>query len=197
MESEPKIQSLLAEFPVIIVQPVQWGEQDALGHVNHVTYFRWAESARVAYSTRIGLMELHEAERIGPIMASVSNDYRRQVNYPDTVHVGVRVTRIGRSSLAMEHKIVSREGTIGRGGGLGNNRCLRLSDRSVASGARPNPPRHRESGGARLLTGLRVRQPIWHPLHSRIRAVARRHSARSASSLSVPSDIPTTDFFKM
>jgi acyl-CoA thioester hydrolase len=54
-------------------------------------------------------MELHEAERIGPIMASVSNDYRRQVNYPDTVHVGVRVTRIGRSSLAMEHKIVSRK----------------------------------------------------------------------------------------
>jgi acyl-CoA thioester hydrolase len=108
MDAETKVKALLAEFPVVIVQPVQWGEQDALGHVNHVTYFRWYESARIAYFLRIGLMDLHETERIGPILVSVANDYRRQITYPDTVHVGVRVTRIGRSSLGMEHKIVSR-----------------------------------------------------------------------------------------
>ena len=108
MDAESKIKALLAEFPVVIVQPVQWGEQDPLGHVNHVTYFRWYESARIAYSLRIGLMEMHQTERIGPILASVANDYRRQLTYPDTVHVGVRVTRIGRSSLAMEHKIISQ-----------------------------------------------------------------------------------------
>jgi acyl-CoA thioester hydrolase len=112
MDVADKIKSLLAEFPVVIVQPVQWGEQDALGHVNHVTYFRWYESARIAYSLRIGLMDLHKSERIGPILASVANDYRHQINYPDTVHVGVRVTRIGRSSLAMEHKIVSQNGLV-------------------------------------------------------------------------------------
>jgi acyl-CoA thioester hydrolase len=76
--------------------------------VNHVTYFRWYESARIAYFLRIGLMDMHRHERIGPILASVANDYRRQINYPDTVHVGVKVTRIGRSSLDMEHKIFSQ-----------------------------------------------------------------------------------------
>ena len=45
MDAEPKMKALLAEFPVVVVQPVQWGEQDPLGHVNHVTYFRWYETA--------------------------------------------------------------------------------------------------------------------------------------------------------
>jgi len=108
MDAEQKLKALLAEYPVVVVQPVQWGEQDALGHVNHVTYFRWYESARIAYFLRIGLMDMHKHERIGPILASVANDYRRQVNYPDTVHIGVKITRIGRSSLDMEHKIISQ-----------------------------------------------------------------------------------------
>jgi acyl-CoA thioester hydrolase len=108
MDAETKARSLLTEFPVVIVQPVQWGEQDPLGHVNHVTYFRWYESARIAYFLKIGLMDMHKNERIGPIIASVSNDYRRQITYPDTVQIGVRVTSIGRSSLGMEHKIVSQ-----------------------------------------------------------------------------------------
>jgi acyl-CoA thioester hydrolase len=113
VDAESQLKTLLAEFPLVIVQPVQWGEQDSLGHVNHVTYFRWYESARIAYFLRIGLMDMHKHERIGPIIASVTNDYRRQVNYPDTVHIGVKVARIGRSSLDMEHKIFSQnEGTL-------------------------------------------------------------------------------------
>ena len=100
MDAESKIKSLLAEFPVVVVQPVQWGEQDPLGHVNHVTYFRWYETGRIAYFRKIGLMDMHKAERIGPILASVTNDYRRQITYPDTVHIGVRITRIGRQASA-------------------------------------------------------------------------------------------------
>jgi acyl-CoA thioester hydrolase len=107
MDAEAKMKALLAEFPVVVVQPVQWGEQDPLGHVNHVTYFRWYETGRIAYFSQLGLMEMHKTERIGPILASVTNDYRRQLTYPDTVHICVRIIRIGRSSLGMEHKIIS------------------------------------------------------------------------------------------
>jgi len=108
MDAEQKMKAVLAEFPVVVVQPVQWGEQDLLGHVNHVTYFRWYESARIAYFLKVGLMDMHKNEGIGPILASVANDYRRQISYPDTVHIGVRITRIGRSSIDMEHKIFSQ-----------------------------------------------------------------------------------------
>jgi acyl-CoA thioester hydrolase len=113
MDAESKLKTLLSEFPVVVSQPVQWGEQDSLGHVNHVVYFRWYETARIAYFLRIGLMDMHKSERIGPIIASVANDYRRQINYPDTVDIGVRITRIGRSSFDMEHRIYSRsEGAL-------------------------------------------------------------------------------------
>jgi len=108
MDAEQKMKAVLAEFPVVVVQPVQWGEQDPLGHVNHVTYFRWYESARIVYFLKVGLMDMHKNERIGPILASVANDYRRQITYPDTVHIGVRISRIGRSSMDMEHKILSQ-----------------------------------------------------------------------------------------
>jgi len=30
----------LVDFPVVISWPVQWGDQDAFGHVNNTIYFR-------------------------------------------------------------------------------------------------------------------------------------------------------------
>src|ERR1700679_1275977 len=84
MTIEPALATLLAKFPVWIPLPVFWGDQDAFGHVNNNAYFRWFESARIAYSERIGLLDLFRAKRIGPILASISCDYRRQINFPDT-----------------------------------------------------------------------------------------------------------------
>lgn len=108
--SEPDpIKSLLEGFPVVESRPVQWGEQDSFGHVNHAVYFRWYETARIAYAERVGLMDLHKGEGIGSILASITCDYRRQLRYPDVIHSAVRVIGIGRTSLTMEHALISRE----------------------------------------------------------------------------------------
>jgi acyl-CoA thioester hydrolase len=109
VDSEPRHSPLLAAFPVVIAIPVQWGDQDAFGHVNNTIPFRWFESARIAYSRRIGLFELFQAEAVGPILAAASCNYRRQVTFPDTVQVGIRVVRIGRTSLGMEQSAVSEQ----------------------------------------------------------------------------------------
>ncbi len=102
-------EELLAGFPVVVEIPVLWGNQDAFGHVNNVVYFRWCETARVEYLQRVGLWVPLPPVGVGPILASLKCDYERPLNYPDTVRVGARVTRIGRSSLQMEHSYVSRE----------------------------------------------------------------------------------------
>ena len=63
----------LADFPVQIAIPVQWGDQDGFGHVNGVMYLKWFESARVAYLERSelgNLMEVHDGA--GPILATIS-----------------------------------------------------------------------------------------------------------------------------
>jgi acyl-CoA thioester hydrolase len=108
LNSESDRHPLLAAFPVAIALPVQWGDQDAFGHVNNTVPFRWFESARIAYSQQIGLLELFETAGIGPILAASACNYRRQVTFPDTVEVGMRVVRIGRSSLGMEQAAISR-----------------------------------------------------------------------------------------
>ncbi len=94
-------------FPTVIHLPVQWGDMDAYQHVNNVVYFRWFESARIAYLEQIGLKRLYQTTGIGPILAAIGCNYRRQLLYPDSVAVGARVCRIGRSSFEMEHGLFS------------------------------------------------------------------------------------------
>jgi acyl-CoA thioester hydrolase len=100
-------EDLLANYPVTLDWPVQWGDQDAFGHVNNTVYFRWCESARVAWLQKLGLEEWMRPTTLGPILARIECNYRRQLHFPDTVRIGTRITRLGRTSLTMEHAIAS------------------------------------------------------------------------------------------
>ncbi len=97
----------LDEFPVVITVPLLWGDLDAFGHVNNLAYLRWCETARIEYFAKIGLWTGPAPDGVAPILANVSCDYRAPLNYPDTVRVGSRVTRVGTSSIRMEHRVVS------------------------------------------------------------------------------------------
>src|SRR5262245_65507442 len=91
----------LVKYPAVIELPVQWGDQDAFGHVNNVVYFRWMESARIAYFQQGGLSDLMSNQGVGPILASIKCDYRRQLDFPDALLIGASVASIGRSRLRM------------------------------------------------------------------------------------------------
>ena len=99
--------NLLEQFPVIISLPLQWGDQDSLGHVNNTIYFRWAETARIDYLTRAGAWDGSAIAEAGPILAAISCEYRFPLTYPDTIRVGASITALGNSSFKMEHRIVS------------------------------------------------------------------------------------------
>ncbi len=101
------MQDLLAGYPVILAIPVAWGEMDAFQHVNNIVYLRYAESARIAYLERAGLSDSMGASGLGPILASISCRYLFPVTYPDTVHVGTRVTEIGADRFTVHFRIVS------------------------------------------------------------------------------------------
>ena len=131
---DPEIAALLIELPIVVALPVQWGDQDAYQHVNNTVYFRWFESARIAYTRRLGLGEMMRERKVGPILAAISCDFRRQIAFPDTVHVGSRITRIGRTSFALDHALVS-DGAIARS----PPRRGRRSSSSTTRPARPFP----------------------------------------------------------
>jgi acyl-CoA thioester hydrolase len=96
----------LAAHPISISLPVQWGDQDAFGHVNNVVYFRWMESARIEYF-RLGELAAASNQGAGPILASIKCDFRRQLVHPDTVLVSASIASIGRTSMKMVHLIYS------------------------------------------------------------------------------------------
>ncbi|MCX6620745.1 MAG: acyl-CoA thioesterase [Acidobacteria bacterium] len=97
----------LEEYPVTFSMPVQWGDQDPFGHVNNVMYFRWCETARISYLDRTGIWDLYRNENIGPIIASIHCNFRQPVVYPDQIHVGAKVSKLGNRSFQMDHLIIS------------------------------------------------------------------------------------------
>lgn len=111
-----QIQSIIAansmdpkpeDFSVKITIPIQWGDQDAFGHVNNIHFLRWFESARIEYLRQCNARISNES--VGPILASVNCDYRKQVLFPDEVIVSATVNKIGDSSITIQHYMWSRQ----------------------------------------------------------------------------------------
>jgi acyl-CoA thioester hydrolase len=96
----------LADFSIVIRVPVAWGEMDAFGHVNNIVYFRYFESARIAYLDAIGFRG-NTPDAIGPILASTQCRFRRPLAYPDTVRIGARTVDVADDRFSMEYRIVS------------------------------------------------------------------------------------------
>ena len=96
-----------AAFHVTIPVTVQWSEMDALGHVNNARFFTWFESARIALFERIGV-PTSGPSATGPILATTTCDVLRPVVYPATLRVGVRVSRVGETSISMEYEVAER-----------------------------------------------------------------------------------------
>jgi acyl-CoA thioester hydrolase len=92
-------------FTLTVALPVQWGDMDALGHVNNTCYLRWFESARIALFRHLGLGSVTRPEGVGPILATQTCDYLRPLVFPADVVVGVRTTRVGTTSVTMEYAI--------------------------------------------------------------------------------------------
>lgn len=101
------LESFENTYPVIIDFPIHWGEMDAFQHVNNVTYFRYFESARIAYFERTSLMERMRTEGIGPILASTECRYRRALTYPDRIRVGARVEQVHTHGFLHHYAIYS------------------------------------------------------------------------------------------
>ena len=99
--------SLLSDFPDVVAVQVQWGDQDAFGHVNNTVFLRWFEIARISYVDRLGLSHDVSKGSFAPILAALTCNFRSQVTFPDRISVGTRVSRVGNRSLVMDHAIFS------------------------------------------------------------------------------------------
>jgi acyl-CoA thioester hydrolase len=130
----------LEGFPVRVEIPVAWGEMDAFGHVNNAAYFRYFESARMAYFAALDYMDLMRETGVGPILAATDCRFRLPLEYPDSVTVGARVTDLEDDAFVMRYVVVS--GRHGRVAADGSGRIVSYDYENKCRA--PIPPELRE-----------------------------------------------------
>lgn len=103
-----------------ILVPIAWGEMDSLGHVNNAVYFRYMESARVAFIRGLGWEIDPHAKGIGVILHSVQCRFRVAVTFPDTLTVTARLVSVEDDRFTIEHELFSTKtgGLVATGSGI-------------------------------------------------------------------------------
>jgi acyl-CoA thioester hydrolase len=83
--------------------PIQtrWKDNDVYGHVNNVEYYSYFDTAINAWLIREGGLDIERGDVIGLCVESHC-EYRAALTFPETIEVGLRVGRLGKSSVRYE-----------------------------------------------------------------------------------------------
>ncbi len=79
----------------------RWMDNDAYGHVNNVVYYSWFDTAVNAHLIEQGVLDIHHGETIGLVIETQCN-YFAPLAFPQTVEAGIRVAKLGSSSVRYE-----------------------------------------------------------------------------------------------
>jgi len=76
-------------------------DNDAYGHVNNVHYYSYFDTAVNGWLMEKGLLDFRESPVIG-LVVETGCTYFESVAFPDALEAGIRVVRLGRSSVRYE-----------------------------------------------------------------------------------------------
>jgi acyl-CoA thioester hydrolase len=79
----------------------RWMDNDVYGHVNNVVYYSWFDTAVNGYLIDHGVLDIHHGETIGLVIETQCN-YFAPLAFPQTIEAGIRVARLGSSSVRYE-----------------------------------------------------------------------------------------------
>lgn len=79
----------------------RWADNDVYGHVNNVVYYSWFDTAVNAHLVDAGVLDIHRGGVIG-LVVETGCRYLKPLAFPQAVDAGIRVARIGNSSVRYE-----------------------------------------------------------------------------------------------
>lgn len=79
----------------------RWMDNDVYGHVNNVQYYSFFDTAVNRWLIEQGVLDIHQGEVIG-LVVETSCSYFQPIAFPETVHAGIRVAKLGNSSVRYE-----------------------------------------------------------------------------------------------
>ncbi|MBB3004621.1 MAG: thioesterase family protein [Paraburkholderia tropica] len=79
----------------------RWMDNDVYGHVNNVVYYSYFDTVVNEYLIRAQALDIEHGETIGLVVETQCN-YFAPLVFPDRVEAGLRVARLGSSSVRYE-----------------------------------------------------------------------------------------------
>lgn len=89
----------------------RWMDNDAYGHVNNVVYYSWFDTAVNAYLIEQGVLDIERGQTIGLVIETQCN-YFEPLAFPQTVEAGIRVARLGNSSVRYEVGLFAQDAPL-------------------------------------------------------------------------------------
>ena len=100
--TEPRPQALArAYFRAFQSISTRWADNDVYGHVNNVVYYSWFDTAVNRHLIEQGVLDIHQGHTIGLVVQTQCH-YFAPLAFPQTVEAGIRVARLGGSSVRYE-----------------------------------------------------------------------------------------------
>lgn len=94
----PAVRSPREAFAHFMPLATRWMDNDVYGHVNNVQYYSYFDTAVNHYLIKSGWLDIHGGEVVG-LVVETRCSYAASVAFPDELDVGLRVEKIGNSSV--------------------------------------------------------------------------------------------------
>jgi len=95
---EAEARGAFAHFEALTTR---WMDNDIYGHLNNVVYYSLFDTAVNRYLIGAGALDIHGGAVIGLVVETHCN-YYAPLAFPQAVEAGLRVARVGRSSVRYE-----------------------------------------------------------------------------------------------
>jgi acyl-CoA thioester hydrolase len=103
-------------YPAFRRITTRWMDNDAYRHVNNVVYYSFFDTAVNQMLIEAGVLDIASSPAIG-LVVETGCRYFAPVAFPDTIDAGVRVTKLGRSSVRYEVGLFRNDDTTAAAAG--------------------------------------------------------------------------------
>ncbi len=87
-----------ADYKVFYPLTTRWSDNDIYGHVNNVVYYSYFDTVANRYLIEVGGMDISDGRIVGYVVNS-GCQYLSPITYPEPIEAGVRVDKLGNSSV--------------------------------------------------------------------------------------------------
>ena len=88
-------------YPAFRTITTRWMDNDPYGHMNNVVHYSLFDTAVNGWLIENGALDIHHGRQIG-LVVETGCRYFGELAFPDTITAGIRVARVGNSSVRYE-----------------------------------------------------------------------------------------------